>query len=740
MRAWSLLLLWYALGVLWGEVLLNGRGRVAKLVFGLGFGYAYAICSTLLLAYLPGHLPSLAEVVGLDLLALVALAILVRRRFASLHFSSDECLSRSAAFLLAGITLVGAVFRFTGLGYSEFQGDEALVMLAAADMLEGHEDVLFLRSKGPAEVLLPAALWGLSGTIDEATARLPFALAGSFVPLLGFLLATSLSGNQRMAVMIGILTSALLALNGFMVAFSRIVQYQVLVVLLGGLGLWCSWQWRRDGKVRWLMLCALFVGSALLAHYDGLTVLPAIIYVITTAWGRQTGREGKVRYLVHIAIASALLCFVAGLFYLPYVLDVQAVRTGDYLGGRIGSTLVKNNLTSFQHFNIFYTSFYYYALTGLLVLIFLIRASQNMYGLGRLPWVSRWFPLLLGLIVVALLCRPEILRVPAIDFAFVPFTLLFVGALSSAALCDGQRAMVVWLAVPFLGYNFMVALPLTHIYTIVPAWTLLAGTMGVILVRPVMAPPTVAPWNPWAARLAVASSGIVAVLLAGYLTLAYLRQDVRFVSDWPRSQSPLYWTPYASPPPTGFFGFPHRSGWKTVGALYTSGQLQGDYGSNEEPDITAWYTRRASRACDVSPEYYFIASDVVDVWPVEMPRIHREYERFAEIELPHGRGLVVYRTRPAGVPLGSLGFDSLADAFDRTAVPSAFVRSAPATQRIEVDLGGIIRLMGFELDTQRAYPEGRLTVTLYWQALSTPKEDYHVFVHLAEGTTVWAQS
>lgn len=742
-RAWGVLLLWYAPGLLWGEILLNGPNRLAKLVFGLGFGYAYVICLTLLLAYLLGRPSGWAEMAGLDLLALVALSILLRGtdKFSPSPPSSNRHLPRFVAMFLAVIVLVGALFRFIWLDYSEFQGDEALVMLTAADMLEGHKDVLFLRGKGPAEVLLSTALWGLTGITNEAAARLPFALAGSFVPLLGFLLATSLFEDHRMALGIGLVTSVLLTLNGFMVAFSRIVQYQVLVVLLSSLALWCSWRWQRDSNMRWLILCAFFLGSALLAHYDGLMVLPAIIYIIVTAWRRCTKREEKIRSLSHIAAASAILCFIIALFYLPYSLDAQAARTGDYLGERIGNTLIKNNLASFQHFNVFYTSFYYYALTGLSVLVFLAWSSQSMCGLQRLPWVSRWLSVLLTLAVIMAFCWPEVFRTPVLDLAFVPFVLLFSGALSSAALSDGQRAVILWLAFPFLSYNFAVALPLTHIYTVVPAWTLLAGIAGASIthfIAPSLGTTTL--WHRWSARLAVVPGCVTAALFAGYLTLAYLRHDLEFVVDWPRSHSALYWTPYSTPPSTGFFGFPHRSGWKAVGALYANGQLQGDYGSNEEPEITAWYTRRAPWACDASPEHYFIASDVLDVWPVDMAHVHEEYERFAEVGLPNGKGLVIYRTQPAGAPLGLLSFDTLADAFDRTAVPSAFTRSVPITHRTEVNLDGVVRLTGYELDDRRAYPGGRLTVTLYWQALGTIEEDYHVFVHLEQGKSIWAQS
>jgi hypothetical protein len=53
-------------------------------------------------------------------------------------------------------------------------------------------------------------------------------------------------------------------------------------------------------------------------------------------------------------------------------------------------------------------------------------------------------------------------------------------------------------------------------------------------------------------------------------------------------------------------------------------------------------------------------------------------------------------------------------------------------------------LIGYDLDLRRATPGGRITVTLYWQALVDIPLDLHVFVHLesADGDPpgVWGQS
>ena len=82
-------------------------------------------------------------------------------------------------------------------------------------------------------------LWRLTGTVNELIARLPFAIAGLLMMLTVYLLGRGLWSERA-----GLIAAGLLALNGFMVGFSRIVQYQVLVVWMSALALLCIWEWR----------------------------------------------------------------------------------------------------------------------------------------------------------------------------------------------------------------------------------------------------------------------------------------------------------------------------------------------------------------------------------------------------------------------------------------------------------------------------------------------------------------
>ncbi len=157
------------------------------------------------------------------------------------------------------------------------------------------------------------------------------------------------------------------------------------------------------------------------------------------------------------------------------MLNPQAARTGGYLGERIGDALLKNNLGSFLHFNVFYNSTYYVVLTGLLVLGYLAWLLQSSRWVQSVPGGRIWVPALAVVVALGLALWPNALRLADWDLAVLPFALILLGAFLSPALDPAQRAVVAWLAIPFLGYNFAVARPLTHIYTAVPAWTLLAA-------------------------------------------------------------------------------------------------------------------------------------------------------------------------------------------------------------------------------------------------------------------------
>ena len=78
---------------------------------------------------------------------------------------------------VAAVIAFAALFRLPILAWSEFQGDEALVLHKAAATIDGRHDAIYVHKKGPAEILITAEVYAVQRRIDEGTARLPFAVA-----------------------------------------------------------------------------------------------------------------------------------------------------------------------------------------------------------------------------------------------------------------------------------------------------------------------------------------------------------------------------------------------------------------------------------------------------------------------------------------------------------------------------------------------------------------------------------
>ena len=131
--------------------------------------------------------------------------------------------------LLLALLLVAAFLRFGNLGYSEFQGDESRAVLMAAGVVRGQEEILFLHKKGPVEILVPAVFYALDGTITEFIARFPFALASVAALASMYSLIRRLFPRQALAAPIAV---GLLAVDGYLTAFGRLVQYQSVVFLM----------------------------------------------------------------------------------------------------------------------------------------------------------------------------------------------------------------------------------------------------------------------------------------------------------------------------------------------------------------------------------------------------------------------------------------------------------------------------------------------------------------------------
>lgn len=569
------------------------------------------------------------------------------------------------------VVVVSLLVRLPNLGYSEFQGDEAVILQRAADTLGGDDVELFLHQKGPVEILLPMALWALADTISEWQARLPFSLAGLLAVLTVAVLAEQWFGQRA-----GIFAGLLVAINGFLVAFARIVQYQNLVVAMGGLSLLWLLQGDIGHRRRDLMVAAIFLAFGLLAHYDAILVVPAAIAVLGQRVVRDGGWGQRWRFVIgDVALASVLGAAVLALFYLPFVLNPMFSRTFSYLaGGRLGGSLFHNSLLALWRMSTFYNALYY--VVGLALLV-LVAALTRRGGSGA--WL--------------------------------------------------------YLGIPLLFYAFVVVDPRTHVYTAYPGAAVLAGAaLADLPVRRVRSPVV---WSALGGSLGLWYG--LCVGFVGMVFVSHAVEYKRAWPESRHPLYPVPFADDALPP-YGHFGFPYRAGWKAVAYLYDQGILAGTYASNEEPEITTWYLPEATRTLCGQPDVYIIAEQVQDEMAVDWAELARDYVPVAQIGVGNRAKIWAYRRGgEAGEVLALQAADYAAWYDGRATVGLHRARPPDVAHPLGVDFGTVGRLLGYDLSATSVRRGDSVRVVLAWQALSSPEQNYQVFTHLVDDGDLVAQ-
>jgi hypothetical protein len=627
--------------------------------------------------------------------------------------------------------VTGAVLRLLFLGSAEFQGDEANVILMATGVLHGHDDVLLLHRKGPLEVLLVAGPLVLTHHINELVARLPFAVAGIGVLLGVYLLAQRIAAHSppthavprfTLHVSLTTLAVAIVALDGFLIAFSRIVQYQSVVLVLSMGALWCCWRFYEGGAAygRYLLAAAAMVAVGLLAHYDTIFITPVLALLVLLGGLRRGWRVQQ--WLRAVAAPLLLAAGVLAAFFVPFVTHERFARTTDYLAQRMAeseqSSIFFNNLGRYYALATYYNTTYQMLALGVALL------------LALLVWLClsvrpRWLGVLLAALLlsgaVLLVLAPQRFLLPlqpfgserhlnwAVVAAGVPLAALIVARATPMPL----RVLLLWFTPPFLTMSFLIARPNTHFYAMSCAAALLIAWAVVQLIG----------WlrcqqRRWLAPLLLTPlllGGVVLVLLTlPYLSIVYVRQVPEYRRTFPDARPGIYLAGYGDtlPEDGSYFGFTHRDGWKVIGELYRRGVLQGDYDSNQKSLVTGWYTRGAFR-CGHDPAYYFAAR-------FEPYRFVPEtYHLAGAVTVDGIRTLDIYSRERPQEPLPVFALRDYAPTFDAVAVGNFPMQRALAETlpqyRTQAAWQGGVRLRGYDLDRRTLQAGQTAVLLLSWQ-------------------------
>ena len=354
----------------------------------------------LLIHYLPGSVPR-SLLLGWGVLVVVLPVFILTRTSPNSNremqrgaFGMQGNPSRKSVkslFPILIFILLVVLLRLPNMGYKELQGDEGIILMRAATALTGDDVELWLHQKGPVEIVLPMIAWGSTGTITEFWARLPFLWANVLSVLVMVALARRWFGKK-----VALVAGLLLAVNGFGIAFARIIQYQSFVMLWGMLALLHADRYREEGNGWDLGLTAVFLAAGLLAHYDAVLVVPAIVWLVWPRLQVARWREWVLSAVTGLGILT--------LFYVPYVRHPNFAKTQSYLlGDRLGQesagATVRWSGAEVWQMITFYNSLYYIlGLIGLLLVgLFVLRWEKN----GRVAVLLTFFvPLLFYTVIV----------------------------------------------------------------------------------------------------------------------------------------------------------------------------------------------------------------------------------------------------------------------------------------------------------------------------------------------------
>ena len=127
------------------------------------------------------------------------------------------------------LTLTSTSLRFVNLGYSELQDDEKKTKIALREN-ETYKDFFFKQRKGPMQFIvahIPNEIYTNVVTVNEFALRLPFTIVNLVAVFVLYAFIYKLNKKH----LIAFLAATLFAINGFVVGFSRIAQYQSLNML-----------------------------------------------------------------------------------------------------------------------------------------------------------------------------------------------------------------------------------------------------------------------------------------------------------------------------------------------------------------------------------------------------------------------------------------------------------------------------------------------------------------------------
>ncbi len=727
-------------GIAWLRALgwLGSRRGLERLVWTAGLSTALASIAMLVAVYWPQPLNLTQTLLVLDAFTLAG--VLVELIWPSLGRSVNPNrharLEWPSGWVLVALLVIFAValfLRWYALGYGEFHEDELENMRLAVRAMKGEEYAPFLDSKGPIHWLLPAALWMMHGWINEAIARIVFALCSSLTVLAVYSL-----GRRMLSEKVALVAAGAMAINGLLVAYARHVENPSLIVFWAVLAAWCGYRVyrlrHRPGAEATVVQVTgwLLLGVGLMAHPNMILYVPPFAFLIAASYWHNPP-FWKRQWPVLVVGVLLLLGLAAG-FYVPFRLDPNFQLSVTYFAEeRVGTGLFYNGIAGLLSLEADYSTRYYMPLIVLFTGVLFWHEFKKSGRKGQVVFA------LLGLMILSTALWPQLWQWGPVNAAFVPLTLLLAALVIMPAVAFEVKALVLWFGIPYLALTFFAKDAATHIRNAYPAWFLLAAAGFWLYWRAI--PQSVARWVKAGSLVVVA---VAAGLIVYYEYVEFLGPVTNYwqiEADAKYNPNSIYRVLYGQMPrPRKLVSNPRLGGWKVVGSLYDEGVLSGDFRSIQESfAVPIWYTHQMPRSCYEDPENYFVRLDSRGEPPEIQDLLANGYGKTAVVLVDHQPKLYLFK-KGAPAPENPAVYDlnDYRAQFDRSATPERYVQGQVPQHRQQIRFGDSLVLLGYDLSPHALQPGQTLTLTLYWQAIAPMAVRYRAFVHV-EDQQMWGQ-
>lgn len=276
-----------------------------------------------------------------------------------------------ALFLLTLLFLT-SILRLVNLGYSDYIGDEHKAFLSTN---EGQSAWNFLiqQRKGPMQFLVTYIPRLIIGDFsNELAQRLPFALISILCVWVFYKLVKKLTQNE----IVSLSSTFLFMVNGFIVGFGRIAQYQNLNILFSFLALYMysDLLFKEKKLIASTLLGTLFWCLSIMSHWDAVFIIPVVAWFFVSF---LKNKKFTIHYKIRILIYNFFLgCLVLLPFMIPYVIfHIKNTPSGNYFERRIGMGYTNNKL--YKMYVDLYNPFVTFWLTLALSIIGVVKNSKS---------------------------------------------------------------------------------------------------------------------------------------------------------------------------------------------------------------------------------------------------------------------------------------------------------------------------------------------------------------------------